>query len=207
MLSAEREQLLLLVVSADPLARASLSRELAAQLGIQVLGRSAPGSEVSASLRTRSVDALLVDGGAQELEEDGLPENPPPWVCLVPSAEAAAQALRLGAAGVLRREAEPAHIAAALWSVTRSLVVVEPAFLSALLPEAATARANESLTTREREVLEQLARGLSNKQIAGTLGISDHTVKFHVNSLLGKLGAQSRTEVVVRATRRGWLSL
>ena len=65
----------------------------------------------------------------------------------------------------------------------------------------------EELTPRETEVLELMADGLTNKAIAQRLGISDHTVKFHVNAILGKLGAQSRTEAVVRATRLGLLFL
>ena len=65
----------------------------------------------------------------------------------------------------------------------------------------------EDLTPRETEVLQLLADGLTNKAIAQRLGISDHTVKFHVNAILGKLGAQSRTEAVVRATQHGLLLL
>jgi DNA-binding NarL/FixJ family response regulator len=62
----------------------------------------------------------------------------------------------------------------------------------------------EELTAREREVLALLSRGLSNKQIAGELDISEHTAKFHVNAILGKLGAASRTEAVVVAVRTAW---
>jgi DNA-binding NarL/FixJ family response regulator len=65
----------------------------------------------------------------------------------------------------------------------------------------------EPLTPREIEVLEQLAEGLSNKAIAARLGISDQTVKFHVASICGKLGAANRTDAVRRAVRRGWISL
>jgi DNA-binding NarL/FixJ family response regulator len=61
----------------------------------------------------------------------------------------------------------------------------------------------EHLTPREQEVLQLLAQGLSNKLIAGRLGISDHTVKFHLNAILGKLGAQSRTEAIAQAARLG----
>ena len=63
----------------------------------------------------------------------------------------------------------------------------------------------EALTTRESQVLQLVAEGLPNKAIARELGISEHTVKFHVGSLLGKLGAASRTEAVTLATRRGIL--
>ena len=65
----------------------------------------------------------------------------------------------------------------------------------------------EALTPREQEVLQLLAEGLPNKTIADRLYISEHTVKFHVNAILSKLGAQSRTEAVVRATRLGILLL
>ncbi len=65
----------------------------------------------------------------------------------------------------------------------------------------------EALTPREVEVLELLAEGLANKAIAGRLGISDQTVKFHVAAIMGKLGASNRTEAVRRAVRRGVISL
>jgi DNA-binding NarL/FixJ family response regulator len=66
---------------------------------------------------------------------------------------------------------------------------------------------DEPLTPREMEVLQRLAEGLTNKAIAQELGISEHTIKFHVNAIMGKLHAQSRTEAVVRATRLGLILL
>jgi len=68
-------------------------------------------------------------------------------------------------------------------------------------------RFGEPLTAREAEVLALVAEGLSNKSIAAQLGISDQTVKFHVASVAGKLGAANRTEAVRRAVRRGWIVL
>ena len=65
----------------------------------------------------------------------------------------------------------------------------------------------EALTPREHDVLTLLAQGLTNRAIAQTLNISDHTVKYHVTSLMSKLGAQSRTEAAVKATRLGYLPL
>jgi DNA-binding NarL/FixJ family response regulator len=65
----------------------------------------------------------------------------------------------------------------------------------------------ESLTSRERDVLELLAEGLSNRRVAERLGISDHTVKFHVASIYGKLGASSRAELIRRAARRGLITI
>ncbi|HZU65701.1 MAG TPA: response regulator transcription factor [Ktedonobacteraceae bacterium] len=66
---------------------------------------------------------------------------------------------------------------------------------------------DEPLTSREREVLEMLSRGLSNKMIARRLSISEHTVKFHVSSIYTKLGAASRTDAVSRGVRRGLITL
>jgi DNA-binding NarL/FixJ family response regulator len=81
------------------------------------------------------------------------------------------------------------------------------AFLVAATPEAADHPPAEALTPREIDVLELLAEGLSNKGIARRLGISDQTVKFHVASITGKLGAHSRTAAVRLAVRRGLITL
>ena len=88
-------------------------------------------------------------------------------------------------------------------------MAVDPALGGALLPThgATDAFKVEELTKREHEVLKLLAEGLSNRSIAVQLEISEHTVKYHVNSILRKLGAQSRTEAVVRATRSGLILL
>ena len=74
-------------------------------------------------------------------------------------------------------------------------------------PDPATDALIEPLTPREIEVLHLLAEGMTNRAIAQRLEISEHTVKFHVNAILGKLGAQSRTDAVVRATRLGVILL
>jgi DNA-binding NarL/FixJ family response regulator len=87
--------------------------------------------------------------------------------------------------------------------------VIEPELLPLLRPDSSPdlPPLPEPLTPREQEVLQLLAEGLPNKAIARQLEISDHTVKFHVNAIMGKLGAQSRTEAVVRATRLGLVLL
>jgi DNA-binding NarL/FixJ family response regulator len=120
---------------------------------------------------------------------------------------------RRGVSGWLRRDATGEEIAAAVVAVSRGLIVFDQNFVAAEVSEAvpafapqATATA-EALTEREREVLELMARGLPNKTIAHELGISEHTVKFHVSTILGKLGAAGRTEAVTLAVRRGLLAL
>jgi len=98
----------------------------------------------------------------------------------------------------------------ALLASSHGMVTIARADLAALLPPEESAdvpvRVNaESLTGRELEVLQLMARGLTNRQIGRRLGISEHTVKFHAGGVLGKLGARSRAEAVARASGLGWI--
>jgi DNA-binding NarL/FixJ family response regulator len=117
--------------------------------------------------------------------------------------------------GVLVEDASTGEIAAALVAISRGLVVLPAAIARRLgrvsaiddTGDAGIAPLQETLTAREREVLELVSQGLSNKAIASHLGISGNTVKFHVSSICGKLGASSRTEAVRLGVRRGLVSL
>jgi DNA-binding NarL/FixJ family response regulator len=127
-----------------------------------------------------------------------------PFVLLVPNErEVALQALRAGAQGVLAIEAGAERLAAAVTSVFHGLRVI-PAGIAPLLERpAALAAPLEPLTPRELEILSLLAGGDSNKTIAARLSISVHTVKFHISSILAKLGVTSRTEAVALGLRLG----
>jgi DNA-binding NarL/FixJ family response regulator len=217
------EPLRVLVVAGDPLARGGLAALLAAEDAVVVAGRAAPEEDLAEVAHALQVDAIVWDVGWQR--EDALAPLSEaaldlPVVALVPDEEEAAGALAAGAAGALRRAADGPRIVAALAAVARQLTVVDSAFRRALPPSARPRPSPdpsapaadeppllEELTTRELQVLRLLAEGLPNKTIALRLEISEHTVKFHVNSLLGKLGAGSRTEAVVRATRLGLILL
>ena len=147
-----------------------------------------------------------VAGSLARLSE--LPESAPPVVALLPDDSVAAQGRAAGARGLLLRNAEIEILVAALGAAARGLVVSDPRLTAPTAPPSILASDSlPQLTPREREALQLLAEGLPNKAIADRLGISEHTVKFHVNSLMGKLGAQSRTEPVTRATRLGLLLL
>lgn len=130
-------------------------------------------------------------------------------VTLVPDDATAAQLRRAGAVGVLHRDAPVDRLVAAIVAVANGLIVSDFDLTSerAERAPAATESWDESLTPRETEVLELLARGLANKQVAARLGVSEHTAKFHVNSILSKLGVQSRSEAIVRAARLGLITL
>jgi len=115
---------------------------------------------------------------------------------------------------LLPEDAAPVEIVAAVQAVSQGLIVVHPTFAAqmfapagTLLDAATLEPLDEPLTTREREVLEWLGQGLSNRQIAGRLDISEHTVKFHVSAVYAKLGVRSRAEAVRVAARRGLLIL
>ena len=105
-------------------------------------------------------------------------------------------------------EALGSRLAAALRALGSDLLVFDDALLPPLLrPRSAPQTQPEPLTPREIEVVQLLAQGLSNRRIAERLGISEHTAKFHVNSIVGKLGAQTRTDAAVRAARLGLVLL
>ncbi|PYM15646.1 MAG: hypothetical protein DMD81_14455 [Candidatus Rokuibacteriota bacterium] len=134
----------------------------------------------------------------------------PPVVLLVDDPHDAwtAAARRAGVRAVLSRESSPEEIRAAVDSAAAGLITLHPdVFRTA--PSAASVAIDEAraLTTREREILEMMAEGLSNRTIGRRLGISSYTVKFHVASILDKLGAKSRTEAVTLGMRRGLITL
>ena len=116
-------------------------------------------------------------------------------------------ALKRGVKAVLPDNATGPQIAAAIEAVAAGLTVLHPMEIESLLPSRAASEfletLPETLTPREIEVLRSMAEGLGNKEIAARLGISEHTVKFHVASVMGKLGAASRTEAVTLGIRHG----
>jgi NarL family two-component system response regulator YdfI len=130
-----------------------------------------------------------------------LVEYPIPVIVLADTADSSlvALALRSGVRGVISFDATPQEIEAAVHAVDAGLVVLaEPPPAEELA---------EPLTERELELLDLLAEGISNKLIAHRLGITEHTVKTHVQSIFAKLGVSSRTEAVSQAIRRGLVML
>lgn len=200
-----------LIVADDPLARAGLARLLAEQPGCAVVGQVAGEVDWAATLETYRPDVLVWDLGwdpTPNLERlSGLRDVP--IVALLPDQAHAADAWAAGARGLLLREADAASLVSALKAVAQGLVALDPSLASTLVParEQAPAPPVEELSPRELQVLRLMAEGLPNKAIAQRLEISEHTVKFHVNAILGKLGVQSRTEAVVHATRLGLIFL
>jgi two-component system, NarL family, nitrate/nitrite response regulator NarL len=207
------EILRVLVVGADPLARTGLALLLRDQEGVTVSSQVAPDDDWPASGEDVAPDVAVWDLGLNlrssldELRSLG-PEDPP-VVAIVADEGDAREALAAGARGALSRNADGDRLAAALRAVVLGLVVLDDTFAADALRgvPAMPQELPESLTPRELEVLQLLAQGLPNKQIAHRLGISEHTAKFHVNAILGKLGVQSRSEAIVQAVRMGLVML
>jgi DNA-binding NarL/FixJ family response regulator len=190
---------------------AALIEALASDTDRLVLSSVETNLEVSA--RVSQADVLVVDVAVQS--EKGLLairtlEYDRPVLALVAAGQES-EALAAGAAGAIRRTRAPKAIAAAVVALAHGLAVVEPKVLAdqpmQLHVTAKPATVDHVLTPRESEVLTLLAEGLSNKGIAARLGISEHTAKFHVNSILQKMGAQKRVDAVVRAARRGLITI
>jgi DNA-binding NarL/FixJ family response regulator len=197
-----------LVLSPSPVARAGLESLLRNSAGvIQVVGSAANWSEYSGE----DPDVILADWeNGDELSteiSDGAPEAALVVIADDPGLSGVADALRSGVRAVLSRHSSASQIVAAIEAAAAGFVVLQPGDLDGLLINPQPASLAEPLTPREVEVLAMLAEGQSNKSIAHRLGISEHTVKFHVTSIMGKLSAGSRTEAVTQGIRQGLIML
>jgi two-component system, NarL family, response regulator YdfI len=147
------------------------------------------------------------------LEENGLARHTPVLLILEQVTQSKLKrAIQLGIRGILPANIAPHQVLCAAQALSEGLLVFHPSQASFATMSSQTANREvpellESLTPREREVLQMLAGGLGNKRIAAHLKISEHTAKFHVASILGKLGACSRTEAVSLGLRRGLILL
>jgi DNA-binding NarL/FixJ family response regulator len=207
------------IVAASPLIRGGLQSMLA-DSRFDIVGSVADLESISGQLVDVEPDVVLVEAaaGAQEellnaLEDAELAQEYPVIVLSEqPKTAWLSKALRAGVRAVLPRDVAPEQLRAALEAASAGLVIIHPSELDTVFsatvgPSAPLDELLEPLTRREREVLQMLAAGLANKEIAARLAISDHTVKFHVASILGKLGASTRTEAVSAGIRRGLVML
>jgi len=207
------------IVAASPLARAGLQKMVTTR-DVEVVG-SAAGFESLAGLWPDSeADLILVDASGEQF--DGMigsvaeSQFASEATIVILSDHFAprqvARALRAGVRAVLPSDVSRDQLVIALEAAAAGLTVMHPAEVDAAFPAAAPETRHleelaEPLTPRESEVLQMLASGLANKEIAARLAISEHTVKFHVASIFGKLGAASRTEAVSLGIRRGLVLL
>jgi DNA-binding NarL/FixJ family response regulator len=208
-------ELRVLVVSANPLVRGGLMALIEGMVGMKTIGAGGVGEAASLAAQLLP-DAVLLDVGDGEPEDldaiARLTSTQPglPVVALADDQAPLPQALGFGASALLPAAIDAETLALALRAAVRGLVTIPRHDLATLLHEderlePALKAPAESLTPRELEVLQLMARGLTNRQIARQLQISEHTVKFHAGAVLGKLSARSRAEAVARAIGLGWI--
>lgn len=200
-------------MGADSLARAGLAALLTDQRGCAVVGQVDGSGDLVTDLLAYNPDVLIMDLGwdpAEPLEHlADLPDNVPPVLALLADESHAAPGWAAGVRGLLLRDVDAPSLVAAIKALAQGVVVLDPHLADTLVStqDSVVPSTAGEVTPRELEVLRLLAEGLPNKIIAQRLSISDHTVKFHVNAILAKLGAQSRTEAVTQAIRRGLVPL
>ncbi|MCP4424723.1 MAG: response regulator transcription factor [Chloroflexi bacterium] len=196
------------VVADDPLARVGLAVLLADVADCQVIDQI-HSDEIDDALDNIEPDVIVWDVGWQTAVS--LPDWRDyyiPVIALLADESEAAAVWATGVTALLNRQVDGEKLAAVAGTAVHNLVILDPNLSQSLLLPAITAPPlDDELTPRELDVLQLLAEGISNKAIAQRLKISSHTVKFHVNAIMSKLAAQSRTEAVVRATRLGLISL
>lgn len=210
-----------LVAATSPVVRAGLEALVAANPALTVVGHSPGGTQLAADVADlRPAVVLLELEWRRDAPTFALPAMggaiPAPALVVLADAPRGtwlAEALRAGVLAVLPREATEDEITAAILAAAAGLVTIHPLSLTDLLPHLGSAarplplNVGQTLTAREIEVLSMLAEGLGNKIIARQMGISEHTVKFHVGSIMTKLGASSRTEAVTIGARQGLIML
>jgi two-component system, NarL family, response regulator YdfI len=202
-----------LVAAASAVRRAGLEALVKSVPRLKLVGSAPLISGVSAQARALQPDVIVADldradpqfiptisGGAGMAVVTLIDSPNPSWT---------AHAVRAGVKAILPRDAPPEEMFSAIQAAYAGLVLMDPAVVQDLARHARFERADsppeafDELTAREIEILRMLAQGLGNKQIAAQLGISEHTVKFHISSILDKLGVSSRTEAVTSGIRTG----
>jgi DNA-binding NarL/FixJ family response regulator len=201
----------LLIVDDHPVVRAGLSSMLRKQKGIQIAGVAASAEEAFAVLAGRTVDVILLDlrmprmSGIDALHV--IAKQPsPPRVLILSSFEFEEEifrAVKAGARGYLLKDMSRDEIVAAITAVHAGKRYFPPAIAARL----AERKLRSTLSAREVEILELLAKGLTNKEIGKALGISKHTVRNQIYSITQKLEVADRTEAASVAIKQGIISV
>jgi DNA-binding NarL/FixJ family response regulator len=199
-----------LIVDDHPVVRRGLRVLLEVQDGIEVVGEAGDGATALMLAAEQAPDVILLDiklpgmDGIAVLGELRARDSAARVLVLTSATEpaSASLAVRSGAAGVLYKDVDPDALVRAIRSVHDGHLLLAPEAADALARSAGVAVAGiDALTAREREVLAEIAKGRSNREIARALGVSEKTVKAHVSSVLAKLGVQDRTQAALLAVR------
>jgi NarL family two-component system response regulator YdfI len=201
------------VVATSAVRRAGLESIVRRQAEFHLAGSFGAVASLASSARTE-LDVIVIDSDSiRDLLREPTSGAAIVLVTDVRDARSIARLLRSGVRAILSRESGPDELLSAIYAACDGLVL-----LSTRIAESLAAvygdqslevedELSEEITSRETEVLRMLAEGLVNKDIAARLGISEHTVKFHISSILDKLGASTRTEAVTLGIRRGLIPI
>lgn len=210
-----------LIADDDQLMRAGLVELLAADPQIQVVGQAETGRQAVEQARRLSPEVVLMDVRMPDL--DGIAATgelaraaPGARVLILTTFEQDDYifgALRAGASGFLLKRARPEELLAAVHTIAAGEGLLSPSVTRRVIdrmaqqptPELADQGRLAALTPREREVLEQIARGLSNREIAAALAVEESTIRTHVKRILMKLDLRDRVQAVIFAYETGWL--
>jgi DNA-binding NarL/FixJ family response regulator len=212
------EPIRVLVVDDHPVVRQGLRTFLDLQGDMTVVGEASDGAACVAAAQQLRPDVILLDlrmpGGDGLVALRGLrglrglreQQNPARVLVITSFTDPAAvlPAVQAGAAGYVYKDVDPPALAAAIRAVHAGHVLLHPD-VAGLLAAGGPARPAGRLTPRESEVLTEIARGRSNREIARSLALSEKTVKTHVSAVLAKLGVQDRTQAALFAVRKGLL--
>jgi len=187
-----------------------LERLLRTERSLHLAGITSTFPSLRSFLDDIDVDAAVVDmvsTAKSEMTRDWLTELfeivPVLVLASTPDSWTFNSMLRVESGALLRADATAEQIIRAIDSTSAGLLTID----SSLVPQTEPEEPSEELTPREVEVLRLLAEGFANREIATRLNISEHTIKFHIRSILGKLQASSRTEAVTRGLRAGLIEL
>jgi two-component system response regulator DegU len=223
------ETIRLVVVDDHPLFRQGVVDTLSLEPDFVVIGEATDGEEALDLIRNLNPDVAIVDVNlpginGQQVTQQAVNEKLPTRIILLTAYDDAEQklhAMKVGAAAYCVKDVQPETLAKNVREVVNGNYVIGEDVLSVeelgkwLEPESEAEHSffselgepYEPLSKREMEVLAQLTKGMSNKEIATSLGISHQTVKNHVTSILRKLGVEDRTQATLYALKRGWVRL
>jgi DNA-binding NarL/FixJ family response regulator len=204
------EPIRILIVDDHPVVRAGLASMLATQARFKVIGSAASGAEALNLLERHSADVALVDLRMPEMNGINLMHalgrlSSPPRVIVLTSYETDEdiyRAVNAGAQGYLLKNTSQQEMMDAICAVHAGRRYI-PSHIAAHLADRMT---RSSLTARELDILQMLAKGLTNKEIGAVLKISENTARNHVISIIEKLDVSDRTEAATTAIQRGIIS-
>ena len=202
------------VAATSAVRRAGLESIIRSHAEFHLAGSFGTMASLASFARSTDLDVIVIDTDSiRDLLLEPTSDAAIVLLTEVTEARSISRLLRSRVRAILSRESDPDDVLSAIYASYDGLVLLSTASAESLaavygdLPLEVEEESSEEITSRETDVLRMLAEGLVNKDIAARLGISEHTVKFHISSILDKLGASTRTEAVTLGIRRGLIPI